>query len=148
MTNIATALKSEISRIARKEARSETAAVKKASSSYRTDIAALRRCVQELEQLVRKLAKAVPRPEPRDPAKVPSGKLRFSAKGLAAQRKRLGLSAHDCGRLVGASSQSIYNWEAEGARPQARHLPAIALLRTLGKKEAVERLITLQSAAK
>lgn len=148
MTNIATALKSEISRIARKEVRAETAAVKKASSSYRTDIAALRRRVQELEQLVRKLAKTVPRPDPRDPVEVPSGKLRFSAKRLAAQRKRLGLSAHDCGLLVGASSQSIYNWEAEGTRPQARHLPAIALLKTLGKKEAAARLLTLHSAAK
>jgi hypothetical protein len=101
MTNIATVLKSEISRIARKEVRGETAAIKKTSSSYRTDIAAMKRRVQELEQLVRKLAKAVPKPAPRDPVEAPSGKLRFSAKGLAAQRKRLGLSAHDCGLLVG-----------------------------------------------
>ena len=40
MPNIATVLKDEISRIARKEIRSETAVVKKASAQYRRDIAA------------------------------------------------------------------------------------------------------------
>lgn len=30
----------------------------------------------------------------------------FSAKGLAAQRKRLGLSASDIGQLVGASAKN------------------------------------------
>jgi hypothetical protein len=38
------------------------------------------------------------------------GKIRFSAKGPAAQRKRLGLSAQEIGLLVGTSGQSIYNW--------------------------------------
>ena len=147
MTNIAAVLKSEISRIARKEVRAETAAVKKAVSAYRTEIAALKRRAQALEQELRQLSKAVPKPAPRDSAKTPEGKLRFSAKGLASQRKRLGLSAHDCGLLVGASSQSIYNWEAETARPRAKHLPAIASLRTLGKKEAAARLESARTAA-
>ena len=65
-----------------------------------------------------------------------SPSFRFSAKGLASHRKRLGLSAHDCGILLGASGQSIYKWEDGKARPRAKHLPAIAALRTLGKKQA------------
>lgn len=146
MTNIAAVLKSEISRIARKEVRAETAALKKAASTYRTDIAALKRRAQVMEQELRKLGKAVPKSAPADSA-APDGKLRFSAKGLASQRKRLGLSAHDCGLLVGASSQSIYNWEAETARPRAKHLPAIASLRNLGKKEAAARLESARTAA-
>lgn len=69
---------------------------------------------------------------------------RFSSKGLASQRRRLGLSAPDCGLLVSASAQSIYNWEQGKARPLAKHLPAIAALRTLGKKEAAARLERLE----
>jgi DNA-binding XRE family transcriptional regulator len=71
---------------------------------------------------------------------------RFSAKGLASLRQRLGLSAADCGLLVGASSQSIYNWEEGKVRPRAKHLPAIAALRSLGKREATARLEALTNA--
>ena len=66
--------------------------------------------------------------------------IRFSAKSLASQRRRLGLSAAECGLLVGTSAQSIYNWEAGKVRPRARHLVAIAALRTLGKKDAAAHL--------
>ena len=72
--------------------------------------------------------------------------LRFTAKGLVSLRRRLGLSAQDCGRLVGAAGQSIYNWESGKARPQAKHLQALAALRPLGKKAAAQRLETLRQA--
>ncbi len=41
--NIATALKSEISRIARKEVRAEVCALKSASLRFRSDVAVLKR---------------------------------------------------------------------------------------------------------
>jgi DNA-binding transcriptional regulator YiaG len=63
-------------------------------------------------------------------------RIRFSAKSLASQRRRLGLSAHDCGLLLGTSGQSVYNWEVGTARPRPKHMPAIAALRKLGKKDA------------
>jgi len=47
---------------------------------------------------------------------------------------------------VGASGQSIYNWEAGKARPRAQHLSALAALRTLGKKEAASVLDTRRAA--
>ena len=49
MPNIAAVLKDEISRIARKEIRSETAVLKKASAQYRKEIAALKRQVSNLQ---------------------------------------------------------------------------------------------------
>ena len=55
---------------------------------------------------------------------------------MASQRKRLGLSAAECGLLIGASAQSIYNWEERKARPPAQHLPAIFALRNLGRRQA------------
>jgi hypothetical protein len=32
----------------------------------------------------------------------------------------------NAGLLIGASAQSVYNWEEGKARPRAQHLPAIA----------------------
>ena len=135
MPNIASALKAEISRIARKEIRAETSSFKKSNTSYRSEIAALKRRVQALEQQLRRVVRttrpaAVPEPSP------DATKFRYSAKGLASQRRRLGLSARECGLLLGATPQSIYNWEEGKIRPRAKHLPAIAALRTLGRKAA------------
>jgi DNA-binding XRE family transcriptional regulator len=144
MANVASLLKTEISRMARKEVRAETVSLKKAVGVYRAEIAALKRRTHALELELRRLSKASAKAVPID-AQTPSGRtLRFSAKGLASQRRRLSLSALDLGLLVGASGQSIYNWEEGKARPRAKHLPAIAALRTMGKKEAAERLASLR----
>ena len=145
MTNIASLLKSVISRVARKEVRAETATLKKAVGTYRSEIAALKRRAQALESEVRRLGKGKTKAALAVSAEdVDTSKLRFSAKGLASQRSRLGLSAHDCGLLVGTTSQSIYNWEDGKAKPRTKYLPAIAALRTMGKKEATARLEALR----
>ena len=145
MPNIASVLKSEIVRVARKEIRSEVESLKKAAGVYRSEIAALKRRTQSLEQELRRLGKALPQ---RAAVTIDESakSLRFSAKGLASQRQRLGLSAEDCGLLLGASGQSVYNWEAGKARPRASHLPAIGALRTLGKKRAAAALAALRAA--
>jgi DNA-binding transcriptional regulator YiaG len=143
MPNIASILKSEIARVARKEVRGETLGLKKAVVAYRAAIAALKRRTEALEKELRRLSKASAKAAPVAASEVSPQKLRFSAKGLASQRKRLGLSADDCGLLVGASGQSIYNWEAGKARPRAAHLPAIAALRSMGKRDAAARLASL-----
>jgi DNA-binding transcriptional regulator YiaG len=146
MANIASLLKSEISRVARKEVRGETAGLKKAISSYRSEIAALKRRAQALEAQVRRLGKAASRSAPAAATdEAPTRAQRFSPKGLASQRKRLGLSAQECGLLVGASGQSIYNWEDGKARPRAKHLQALAALRGMGKKDAAARLNELRA---
>jgi len=145
MANIASVLKSEISRIARKEIRAEVESLKKAVSTYRTEIAALKRRSESVEQELRKLGKASPRPTPA-PSDESGKSLRFSAKGLASQRQRLGLSADAVGLLIGASGQSVYNWEAGKARPRANHLAAIAALKDLGKKQAAEVLASRKTA--
>ncbi len=143
MPNIAAVLKEEIARVARKELRGETERFKKASAQYRSDIAALKRRVAALEQQLgrvsRQSRKAAAEPE----TEAPGSKLRFSAKGLATQRKRLGLSAAQVAALLGVSGQSIYKWEDGKARPRASQLPAIATLRTMGKREATARLAAL-----
>ena len=144
MSNVASVLKGEMSRVARREVRGETVALKKAVGTYRKEIAALKRRTQAVEQLLRRLANGHTKEAPSADVKQVPDKLRFSAKSLSAQRRRLGLSAEQCGRLLGTSSQSVYNWEQGKTRPLARHLPAIAALRGLSKKDAAARLLSEQ----
>ena len=147
MANIALVLKEEISRVARKEIRRETSALKKSSTTYRSEIAALKRRVQELERQLRRASRrgqaAVPAAANED--SVAPG-TRFSAKSMVSQRRRLGLSAAECGLLIGASAQSVYNWEEGKARPRAQHLPAIYALRNLGRRQANEILESRKAA--
>lgn len=142
MPNIATVLKAEISRVARKDVREQSAQLKKASSQYRSDIAALKRRVLVLEKQLGRIGRSGRSPTPAAEEKT-SGVLRFSAKGLSAQRRRLGLTAADTARLLNVSAQSIYKWEDGKARPRASQFPAIANLRKMGKQQAVEMLATL-----
>src|SRR6188768_425559 len=109
MPNIATLLKNEISRVARKEQRGDSLALRKTVSAHRAEIAALKRRLQALEQQLRQLSKAQAKSAPSEAPEAPAGKIRFSAKGLLAQRRRLGLSAAECGVLLGTSAQSVYN---------------------------------------
>jgi DNA-binding transcriptional regulator YiaG len=142
MSNIASALKAEIARVARKEIKAETGALKGATARFRSDIAALKRQVADLQSQLKRASKAAPasgrslRAEPAEPAH------RFSAKGLASQRKRLGLSAEAMGKLIGVSGLSIYHWEGGKARPREKYLPAIAALKKLGRKNAAAILAT------
>ena len=147
MPNLASLLKSEIARVARKEVRGETLGLKKAASTYRAEIAALKRRVQTLEQELRRLSETTAKAAPVVAKEVSDQKLRFSAKGLASQRQRLALSADDCGLLLGASAQSIYNWESGKVRPRAEHMPAIATLRAMGRRQAAARLASLREGS-
>lgn len=139
MTTFANQLKSEIARIAKKEARTETLQLKKASAQYRSDIAALKRHIAALEATVKKLSKNQPKPV-LQVEKEPPTALRFRAGGFANLRKKLDLSAEQMGKLIGVSAQSVYHWEAEKSRPRASQLPAIAAARKLSKKEVWSKL--------
>lgn len=151
MPNIAAVLKTEISRIARKEMRSEIHSLKQAVSAQRAQIATLRKRAETAERLLRQLSKGAARSAPAkdaDAAADPSaGGLRFSAKGFKSLRTKLALSANDMGLLLGATGQSVYNWENGKVRPHSKHLPAIAALRGLGKKEVAKQLEALQAQA-
>lgn len=151
MPNIASVLKSEITRLARKELRTATDGLKKTLAAQRTELVALKRQVRDLEKLLKTVSRGrTPSAKAKTAEKVnaeESGRrVRFSAKGLATNRRRLGLSAADFGLLVGASGQSIYLWEAGKAQPRTTSLAAIAGLRGIGKKEAVARLAELKNA--
>ena len=144
MPNVATILKTEIARVARKEVRGETVPLKKAVSAYRSEIAALKRRAQTLEQALKRLSKVHVTVSRADTVPDEPRKFRFSAKSLASQRRRLGLSSVQCGLLLGASDQSVHNWEHGKTRPLAKNMSAIAALRGMSKKDAIARLQSVQ----
>lgn len=140
MPNLSTVIKSEITRLARKEIKAAVDPLRKAGAGYRREIAELKRQVAALQRDLESASRA-PRAQPQEASD--GKKTRFVAKGLKSLRARLGLSAADFGLLVGASGQSVYNWEAGKTVPRQGQVTAIASVRGLGKREAMKRLASL-----
>ena len=148
MPNIATVLKKEIVRLARKEIRRQTSVLRKMSAQYRRDIAEMKRRITELQRKVAPLQKQVLGGASVQQAEGDGGHVRFTARGLRSQRQRLGLSAANYGKLIGVTGQTIYSWEQETSRPRKQQVARIASLRHLGKREAVARLQQLASRSR
>lgn len=141
MSNFAAQLKTEISRIAKKESRAENASLKKSNAQYRSEIAELKRRIAILETAVKRLAKGLPSVEKTTDVDQKTNALRFRADGFASLRKKLGLSGMEMAKLLGVSNQSVYHWESGKSKPRAAQLAAIAAVRKLGKKETAEKLL-------
>jgi DNA-binding transcriptional regulator YiaG len=144
MPNIASALKEEIARVARKVAKPESDGLRKQVTQQRSALSALKRRIDALERAFANALRGGGG-SARQVSEAASGenqseRLRFSAKGFAAQRQRLGLSAAAMGQLLGVSSLSVYKWESGKTRPRAKQIEKIASIRGLGKKEAAARL--------
>lgn len=139
MSNLATALKEEISRLVRKEMKADLDVLRKASSRYRSDLAALKRQIAQLErrcqQLERRSQQAPQtRAQPTGKDALSASGLRFSGKGLRTLRDRHDLSAAALGKLIGVSGATVFNWESGKSRPKPAQLSQIAVLRRMGKK--------------
>ena len=157
MANLASALKEEISRLARREIRQQTAGTAKTVAQCEREIAALKRQIDGLQRMISaQRPQAAPGPaaskktggkkaaatKPAARTEPGSGSKRagFSAQALKASRERLGLSADNYGKLIGVSGLSIYNWEQEKARPRESSIAALMSIKGIGKREAARRL--------
>jgi DNA-binding transcriptional regulator YiaG len=140
MPNIASVLKDEVLRLARKEVRKEVETLKKATAQFRTSIAALKKQMADLERQQTRLGKQSAKVVTPVAEGEATTRFRFRAKRFAAQRQKLGISAGDMGTLLGVTAQTVYNWEAEKSRPRQQQLAAIAVVRSLGKREIKARL--------
>ncbi len=145
MPNLASVLKEEIRRLARREARAEIKSIRSASAQYRRDIAALKRVVKEQERQIARLQKRAAK----GPAASSSGdgkpSIRFSPDWVANHREKLGLSAADYAALVGVSPITIYSWEKGRSRPQQKQLQAWGAVKKLGKREAWKKLDEMEA---
>jgi DNA-binding transcriptional regulator YiaG len=147
MPNIAITFRQEITRLARREIRSQTQGLRRASAQFRRDIAELKRHVSELKSEVARLERRIgedvtPRIAEADPART-----RFTAKGVISKRRSLGISAADYGKLIGVTGHTIYKWEHGSSRPRRAQLSALASVRRLGKTEALARLEQMREKA-
>lgn len=144
MPNIMQVLKSEITRLARKEAKQVVAPVKKASANYRSLIASLRKQIAVLQNEVATLKRSAPKAEKAlAAAQEPAGRFWITGKGVKALRKRLGLTQAQLGKLAGVSVPTVVNWESSKGKAPIRLKAAIARLqaiRGMGKKQATEIL--------
>jgi len=140
MPNFVQSIKNEIARLARKEIRSETLSMRKSSAQHRTEISELKRQAEELKTEVKRLGKLYDYGISSQKSQDETVTRRFSAKSVIAQRKRLGISANDFGKLVGVSAVTIYAWEQGRSRPRKAQVKALGLVRALGKKQARAKL--------
>ena len=143
MSNIVSMVKSEILRLARKEAKGQIAKAQKVATEYRHEVAQLKRLLHQKERELTRLRKQWT-PAEEDPL----AGTRFSSRSVRAQRQRLGLSAEDYGRLIGVSPLSIYAWEQGKARPRKTQLARLVAVRGIGKKAALAKLADLEKTKK
>ena len=151
MPNLASVLKDEVARLARKEIRAQAGDTQKQVAKQRREIAELKRVNADLNRRLNFLEKRekqrLEKPaEPKviiqkaDGSTEAESTARFSPKWLATHRAKLGLSAADYARLVGCSPLSIYKWEKGESVPRAKQREALAGIRGIGKREALRRI--------
>lgn len=144
MPSLLPSLNDHVRRLARREIRAQTQRTKRASSQHRRDIAALKRLIKALASRLILVEKRAGKAAPAIAAAGASAEgLRFRRDGFKTHRTKLGLSAADYGKLIGVSGLTIYHWEQGKAKPRRKHLPAIASIRGLGKREVMQRLADL-----
>jgi DNA-binding transcriptional regulator YiaG len=145
MPNVATVLREEIRRLAKKEVKAQMAKLQKASIQYRRDITELKRMLKQQEEELSLFRKQVrQRSEPAS-AEEELEKVRFSVRSVKAQRRRLGLSAADYGKLVGVSGLTVYNWEHKKTCPREAQLAALVTARQIGKRAALQKLAEMET---
>ncbi len=140
MPNLAAAIKEEVTRLARKEVKSQVAATRKATAQHRREIAEMKRQLKSLQRDVAFLQSQERARVAKRPSAEAAEGARFSASGLKSHRARLGVSAADYATLVGVHQITIYNWEQGKTRPRPEQLASLVAIRKLGKREALKRL--------
>ncbi len=138
MTALAKVMRAEIIRLSKKEARGLVAPASRSAAAARRDITTLKRRIAGLERDLAGVKKATAK-LPSVSADTSASVIRYSGKGVRALRDRFGMSAHEFGKLLGVSSQTIYNWEQGIARPRPALLRKLVALRALGKREAAAK---------
>jgi len=127
MSNLMSALKYEVVRLSRKEAKAAADPLRKPAVAARTALADLKRRVKALEgeckRLQALLAKC-PQPESPEPA-ASTKKLRITARNVKCLRRRLGLTPPAFAKLLGVTAKWVYIYENK-AGPLKMHAPTLS----------------------
>ena len=152
MSNIAKALKTEISRISRKEAKRTTGPISKSNTDLKKSVADLKKRLTALEKENKRLLAGVKR-EKRQAAPTPSEeakKARITSTTIRSLRNRLGLSQAAFAKLAGVTAYSVHLWETKEGPLNLRDktTAAILLIKGMGAKEAKEKLADAETKSK
>ena len=146
MSDIVSALKDVVRRLARKEIRNQVSVTRKTVTQHRRDIARLKKQVLLQQKKLASLESGGRVSKATQGSATPTGLSlegsRYSVRSVKAQRKRLKLSAEEFGRLLGVTAQTIYNWEQGKVRPRKSQLTQLVDIRNIGRREALRRLDT------
>lgn len=142
MANVMMVLKSEIIRLARKEAKRAAGPARKLSAVQRGLIADLRRQVNAMQKELNVLKKTAAASNKAVLAKTqPEGRVWFTGKGVKALRKKLGQTQAGLARLAGVSLATVVNWESTDGKISIRRKETLARLqqiRGMNKRAAAE----------
>jgi DNA-binding transcriptional regulator YiaG len=151
MPNIASVLKEEITRLARKEVKVQADPMAEKLVELRRVVSALRKQVADLAKTVGDIKGRVKSDEiisADDVADQDVEKSRITGGRIAAMRAKLGLSRNQMALLLGVNANSIYLWEQGKTRPRAAAKAKIMQLRGLGKRAVAKLVKSAKAAAK
>lgn len=152
MPDIARVLKEEIQRLARKESKMAVANLRKDNAMLKRVAADHKRRLAKLERQNRLLLSEAQKRR-KQSMLVADGdvdKARITAKMVHATRDKLRLSQADFAKLVGVSTQTVYQWEHKEGRLSFRGnaKTAIVAVRKFNRKEAQQQLEALREKKK
>lgn len=148
MGKIEEVVRSEITRLARKELRATVEPLAKEVRDLRRTVAVLTRTVEALERTAaedeqRRLAEQAELTAPEEEVQ----KARFSPRLIKKLRSRLGLTQEQLAKVLGVSLSAVTFWELGRARPSAKNQEAIVALRKLGRRDVRKILEQAQQPA-
>lgn len=139
MGSLITSLKSEITRVARKELKGELLSLRKIATAHRSEIAALKRQVKTIAselKAVQRASKPIAKDLTITDGQDKPSRIRFSAERFGALRSKLGLTQSEMAKVLGASALSVHKWESGAVQPRAAQMQKISSAMKLGKREA------------
>ena len=146
--SIVDALKTEISRVAKKEINKALSPIKRVNASQRTLIAKLRRELTELQKQISQLQRsggaAVVESRPAK-NKEEDGRRGawMTGKGVRSLRKKIGVTQVELAKLADVSGQTVVNWEKTDGKIAFRQritADRMQQIRKLTKKTAAKAL--------
>ena len=149
MPDIGRVLKEEIQRLARKEVKAATVALRKDNALLKRVAADHKRRIAKLERENRSLLTDAMKRR-RESLEVTGKEIdeaRITAKMIRAMRSKLGLSQVELAKLLDVNSQTVYQWEHKEGRLSFRGNAKAALIaiRKLNRQEAQQRLEALSA---
>lgn len=147
MNTFSNAFRSEVVRMARKELKPELQGMRKAITSHRSEIAALKREVKVLTSQLKtaqRQTKAVASAQTPSPTKslkwTSSDRFMFAPEMLAQMRQALGATQLQMAALLAVSPLSYSRWEKGQAQPRTKQLAKIEEIVRMGPVKAQKKM--------